>query len=63
MINKGIDTKRAAKKMTNPTTLLNRPPTRGIYPRMVVMGEKNMQIETTISTNETSLMILVNNLA
>lgn len=48
-INKGKETITAAKNIANPTTPLRKPPKSGIYPRIVVIGEKNAQIESTMS--------------
>lgn len=39
--NRGIATMMAAIKIIHPTTLDRKPPTRGMYPRMLVIGEKN----------------------
>lgn len=47
-INRGNATISAAKNIAKPTTPFKKPPSKGIYPRIVVIGEKNEQIEKTI---------------
>ena len=46
----GMQIKIAPKKMANPATPDRNPPTRGMYPSRVVIGEKNRQIPATIAT-------------
>ena len=47
-INRGNATISAAKNIAKPTTPFKKPPSKGIYPRIVVIGEKNEQIDRTI---------------
>lgn len=48
--NRGMQIIRAAIKIAKKTTPLINPPTRGMYPNRVVIGEKNRQILATIRT-------------
>lgn len=49
---RGIQISRAAIKIASPTAVLRNPPKRGMYPSNVVIGEKKIQIEITISKYE-----------
>ena len=48
--NKGIQIMRAANRIAKNKTPLMNPPTKGIYPTKVVMGENNIQMLATIKT-------------
>jgi hypothetical protein len=45
--------------IANPTIPLINPPTKGMYPRIVVIGEKNRQIPMTIAKYAAILKIKV----
>jgi hypothetical protein len=49
-MNSGMQMISAARKIAKPTIPEISPPTKGMYPRMVVIGEKNRQIPMTIAT-------------
>lgn len=51
-----MQTRTAAKNITKPTVPFRMPPTKGIKPKIVVIGEKNMQIPDTIKMKEPILM-------
>lgn len=48
IIQSGMQTMRAAKNITKPTVPLSSPPTSGMNPNIVVMGEKNIHMPITI---------------
>ena len=53
--NRGMHTITAAIKIMIPTVPLRIPPTRGIYPNKMVMGEKNIQIPATMRIKDNTL--------
>ncbi len=59
MTHKGMQIINAARKMMNPTVPFRIPPTKGIKPRIVVMGDKNKQIPATIMTYDKILIAQV----
>ncbi len=59
-IHNGIQTSNAATKMINPTVPLRMPPTKGMKPKIVVIGEKNIQIPITIIKYERTRKTQVN---
>lgn len=54
--NSGIQIISAARKIAKPTIPDSKPPSKGTYPRIVVMGLRNAQIENTIKKYEASLI-------
>jgi hypothetical protein len=56
---RGIHISTAAKNMAKPNIPETNPPTRGIYPSIVVIGEKNKQIPATIKAYASILTIKV----
>ncbi len=58
-INRGIAIMRAAKNTIKLKAPDIRLPNKGIYPRIVVIGEKNTQIDTTINMKHANLIKLL----
>ncbi len=54
-----MQTSKAAAKIMKPTVPLRIPPTKGIKPKIVVIGEKNQQIPKTIKKYDKTRMIRV----
>lgn len=55
---RGIATIKAPTKIAHPTTVESSPPTKGMYPKIVVIGEKKRNIPKTIIKKPTTLIIL-----
>lgn len=55
----GIDMMNAAARKINPLAPFRNPPTNGMYPKKLLIGDRNIRIPNTISRSARTLMMKV----